>query len=210
MTANISCKDLDALLAEGDEVSLHAAARHAEGCAACRALLDDFDDISATARSMRVTWPSDTLWPRIERALAAQPQPRRHSPVWQIAAAVLLLVALGAAALVAERRSRDDAFNRVILQRAAVEEVERTERDHLAAIDRLEKLAEPGLQSAQSPLMVRYKEKLMLLDDAIAECEAGVRINRQNAQLRRQLLSVYSEKQRTLQDILREESHESR
>jgi len=58
--------------------------------------------------------------------------------------------------------------------------------------------------------MVSYKEKLMLLDDAIAECQAGVRVNRQNAQLRRQLLSIYTEKQRTLQDVLREEAHESR
>src|SRR5207237_305070 len=78
------------------------------------------------------------------------------------------------------------------------------------ASDRVEKLAEPKLEQAQSPLMVSYKEKLMLLDDAIADCRTAIRTNRQNANLRRQLLSIYTEKQRTLQDVLREESHESR
>lgn len=211
MTSNISCKDLDALLAEGDEVSLQAAARHAAGCAECRKALDASNDISAVARTMRATWPSDTLWPRIERALAERQRPRRSSfHAWQIAAAVVLLAALGALAWYADRRTRADEYNRVILQRAALEDVERTERDHLAAIDRLEKLAEPALDRSASPLMVRYKEKLMLLDDAIAECQSGIDVNRKNAALRRQLLSVYGEKQRTLQEVLREESHETR
>ena len=49
----------------------------------------------------------------------------------------------------------------------------------------------------------------MLLDDAIAECQANIDRNRQNAHLRRQLLAIYTEKQRTLQEVLREESHAS-
>ena len=46
----------------------------------------------------------------------------------------------------------------------------------------------------------------MLLDDAIAECQTNIDRNRQNAHLRRQLLTMYSEKQQTLQDVLREDS----
>ncbi|HVX30931.1 MAG TPA: hypothetical protein VHA53_10665, partial [Nitrolancea sp.] len=61
----------------------------------------------------------------------------------------------------------------------------------------------------QTPLMVSYKEKLMLLDDAIAECQQNIDNNRQNAQVRKQLLAMYSEKQRTLQDVLREGDHVS-
>ena len=49
----------------------------------------------------------------------------------------------------------------------------------------------------------------MLLDDAIAECQAGIDQNRNNAHLRKQLLAVYSEKQRTLQDVLREDNRVS-
>ena len=170
---------------------------------------NEYDEISAIARTMHAAWSSDSLLPRIQRAIDAE---RRHQRVqlWQLAAAVTVLVALAALGLYAQRRVREDAFNQAILQRNALEQVERAERDHVAAIDHLETLAGPKLETAESPLMVSYKEKLMLLDDAIAECQAGIRVNNKNAQLRRQLLSIYSEKQRTLQDVLREESHESR
>jgi len=170
---------------------------------------NEHDEISAVARTLHATWSSDSLLPRIQRAIDAE---RRHQrfQMWQLAAAVTILVALAAIGLYAQRRVREDAFNQAILQRNALEQVERAERDHVAAIDHLEKLAGPTLERSESPLMVSYKEKLMLLDDAIAECQAGIRVNHQNAQLRRQLLSIYSEKQRTLQDVLREEAHESR
>ncbi len=49
----------------------------------------------------------------------------------------------------------------------------------------------------------------MLLDEAIAECQSNIDQNRQNAHLRKQLLSMYSDKQQTLQDVLREDSHVS-
>ena len=85
--------------------------------------------------------------------------------------------------------------------------MEKAEQQHVAAIDHLEKLAEPKLDTPDTPLMVSYKEKLMLLDDAIAECQKGIESNRNNAHLRKQLLAIYSEKQRTLQDVLREGNH---
>ena len=63
------------------------------------------------------------------------------------------------------------------------------------------------LDQPTTPLLVSYKEKLMMLDDAIAECQSAINRNRQNAYLRTQLLTMYSEKQRTLQDVIREENH---
>jgi hypothetical protein len=52
-----------------------------------------------------------------------------------------------------------------------------------------------------------YREKLTLLDTAIAECRAQVERNRHNAHLRRELLDIYAEKQRTLQQVLQEEKN---
>jgi len=170
---------------------------------------DEFDELAATARTMHATWPSDTLLPRIQRAIESEKR-RARMRRFQIAAAFVLLAAVGALAWYAQRRVHENEFNRAILQRTALDQVERAERDHVAAIDRMETLAEPKLGQSESPLMVTYREKLMLLDDAIAECQAGIRMNRQNAHLRRQLLSIYTEKQRTLQDVLREEAHEGR
>ncbi len=207
---NITCEQLDDLLLEGDSYSLQIAARHAEDCPRCLQTLTEWNEISAAAGSLHTTWENDMLWPRIERALR-QERRRGRNHLWRIAAALLLTIGLGAVSWRALHvRSEQQAFEKRIINASAVEEVEAAERRHQAAIANLEKLAGPKLDEAPTPLLVSYKEKLMLLDDAIAECQANIQQNRQNAHLRRQLLAIYSEKQKTLQDVLREDvSHAS-
>ena len=143
----------------------------------------------------------------LERAIRAE---RKRSPSrWlrHAAAAVLIIVGLGAPLFYMLRvQTREAAFDRTIIRVSALDEVERTERDYTRAIGKLEKLTDAKLEDSESPLMISYKEKLMLLDDAIAECETNIDQNRQNAHLRKQLLAMYSEKQQTLQDVLREDS----
>ena len=207
-----SCERFRDLLLEGDPVSMEEATNHAAGCAGCARDLASWNEIATTARSLRTTWQSDLLWPRIERGLQrAAPPRRRIAAVSAIAATVLLTLGLAIAAWFGLRaRSDRAAFDRVILREHALEDVESAERAHVEAIGKLEEIAAPGLESPASPLMVSYREKLMLLDDAIQECQTSIRQNRQNAHLRRQLLAVYSEKQRTLEDVLQEEtSHAS-
>ena len=203
----VNCAQLDDLLFDGSPLAMETAARHAEQCEACAEKLAEWNEISATAQSMRATWNNDLLWPRIERALRAE---RRKSSrwLWQVAAAIVLVVGLGSTMYYALRvQTHDAAFDRDILRVSALDEVEKAERGHVAAIDKLEDLAEGRLDAPGTPLMVSYKEKLMLLDDAIAECETLIEQNRQNAHLRRQLLAMYSEKRQTLQDVLREDSN---
>ena len=203
---NITCEQLDNLLLEGDPHSLQIAARHAEDCPPCMQTLTEWNEISAAAGSLHTTWDNDMLWPRIERALR-QERRRWRGHLWQIAAALILTVALGAVTWrVLQVRNEHRAFDAVILKNDAMTAVESAEQKHEVAIANLEKLAEPKLDEAPTPLMVSYKEKLMLLDDAIAECQANIKQNRQNAHIRRQLLAIYSEKQKTLQDVLREDS----
>ena len=200
---NITCNQLDDLLLEGDRFSLEVAARHAQSCDACMQKLADWNEISETARDLHATWNNDLLWPRIERAIRDEHRGTR-TRVWQIAAAFLLLATLGATAFIAYRRMHTSAFDKTILNASVVDEVERAEQAHIAAINHLESMTAPKLDQASTPLMVSYKEKLMMLDDAIAECQTAIQKNRQNAYLRTQLLTMYSEKQRTLQDVLRE------
>jgi hypothetical protein len=204
---NITCNQLDDLLLEGDSLSVEAAARHAQSCDACMQKLASWNEISATARELHASWNNDLLWPRIEKAIRNE----RHSTrtrVWQIAAALLLFAALAATAWVAHRRMRAaNEFDEAILKVSAVDEVERAEKAHIAAINHLESLASAKLDQPSTPLMVSYKEKLLMLDDAIAQCQTAIDRNRQNAYLRTQLLTMYSEKQRTLQDVLREENN---
>jgi len=203
------CETFDALLLEGDEASMAAAARHADGCDRCRQQLDDWNDISATAKSLHATWQNDMLWPRIERSLnnVGRASARRF---WEIAAAVVLTIGIGGGTWYGlHERAEQRAYDRAILRDQALLQVEQAERAHVAAINQLEKVASPKLDDPSSPLLVSYKEKLMLLDGAIAECETVIQQNRNNAHLRKQLLTMYSEKQRTLQDVLREGPHAS-
>jgi hypothetical protein len=204
---NMRCEDLDTLLAEGDPLSMQMAAKHAAGCPSCMDRLASWNEISEVARGMSATWNNEMLWPRIERAL--RDERRRRSALWQIAAAVVLLAGLAVVGWKAHQKIRASEFDNAILRAAAVDQVEQAEKAHLAAIDRLEKLLEPKLNEGTTPLLVSYKEKLMVLDDAIAECQTNIERNRQNAHLRKQLLAIYSDKQRTLQEVLREERHVS-
>lgn len=204
----IQCEQLDDLLLDATPQSMELAARHAAQCAACAEMLAAWNDLSTTAGSMRKDWPSDLLWPRIERSLRAERKPALPRWLWQVAAALVLTTGLGATMFYAVReQTRDAAFDHTILRLTALDEVERAERAHVDAIENLEQLTEAKLDAAETPLMISYKEKLMLLDDAIAECRANVDGNQQNAHLRRQLLAMYTDKQQTLQDVLREESN---
>jgi hypothetical protein len=205
----INCNQLDDLLLEGDRFSLELAARHAQSCDTCMQKLAGWNEISVTARELHATWNNDVLWPSIERAIRNERRGTR-TRVWQIAAAIFLLAALGVTAWIAQRRVHASAFDETILRASAVDEVERAEKAHIAAINYLESLTATKLDQPSTPLLVSYKEKLMMLDEAIAECQGAINRNRQNAYLRTQLLTMYSEKQRTLQDVLREDnSHAS-
>jgi len=206
---NINCDQIDNLLLEGDRSSMELAAKHARGCVACLEKLAAWNDISETAQSLQTSWPSDTLWPRIRRAIDAEKRTHFVNTMWRVAAVLVLTIGIGGGTFYGIHARRQAAFDNEILRVSALDDVERAERAHIAAIDHLEKIAEPKLEETQSPLMVNYKEKLMLLDDAIAECQTNIDRNRQNAHLRKQLLAIYSEKQRTLEDVLREGAHVS-
>jgi hypothetical protein len=95
---------------------------------------------------------------------------------------------------------------RRLLTDEALREVERSEAAYMRSIERLSALAAPKLASADSPLLANYREKLLVLDSAIADCRAQLEQNRFNAHLRRELLAVYQMKQATLTEVLQEET----
>jgi hypothetical protein len=207
---NIDCSNLDDLLFDATPLSMRTAEEHAAKCASCAEKLKAWNDISATAKSMQTTWQNDLLWPRIERALREE---KRRTPLRglsRIAAVALLTLGLGSTMWFTMREQvRDAKFNTKILQNSAMDEVEKAERQHVQAIANLQKFADAKLENTDSPIMVSYKEKLMLLDEAIAECQANIDRNRQNAHLREQLLAMYSEKQQTLKDVVQENTNVS-
>jgi hypothetical protein len=65
------------------------------------------------------------------------------------------------------------------------------------------------VNTPSSPLAANLRERLLVIDAAIADCRAEIERNRFNAHLRRQLLSIYQEKRQTLEQILELEQHVS-
>ena len=219
MTA--SCRDLERALSGADPALLAAFEEHAGACEACARELSEWRRIGEAARGLRRSWDSPDLLPRIRQALAEQStgaaeiessETRSARWRWVPAASIAALFLIATAGLWVFRNSggREPLTEHwrttkaPILTDAAIDEVDRAEQAYLASIDKLSKLAEPALSNASSPVLVNYREKLTVLDAAIRELKASVDQNRGNTHLRRELLAVYQEKQRTLQSLMKE------
>jgi len=214
-----SCQDLDRALAGTDPELLAAFETHAASCPACGPELAEWRRIAETAPSLRRSWDSPDLLPRIRQALAEEstktteaPEARPRRLAWLPAVSIAALFLIATAGLFVFRNSggREPLTEHwrttkaPLLTDAAIDEVDKAEQAYLASIDKLSKMAEPALAGATSPVLVNYREKLTVLDSAIAELKASVDQNRGNTHLRRELLAVYQEKQRTLQSLMKE------
>jgi hypothetical protein len=220
------CRRLDAALAAGDSASLEAARRHGETCARCAERLAAFDAISSAAPSLKKSWESPGLWPKIREALVKEsfapaggraPEPERAprtAPVWPAWIPIAAIATLFLVSFVGLQVFRPSLGDRQIfgvrslpknplLTDAALEDVEKNERDYVRSIDNLARLAQPRLDAAATPLLVSYREKLLLLDNAIAELNDQIQQNRYNAHLRRQLLGIYAEKEQSLREVMK-------
>ena len=217
------CRDLERVLQDaGADRELAAAfEQHAAGCADCGRALAEWRQVSSAARMLSKSWDSPELWPRIREALAEESQraPAREPESrggfgwsWLPAASIAALFLIATAGLWVFRNSggRDPltahwkTTKDPLLTEQAVDEVDTAEKAYLASIEKLSRLAEPRLAGASSPVLVNYREKLDVLDSAIAELKASIDQNRFNTHLRRELLAVYQEKQRTLQNLMKE------
>ena len=227
---NIRCEEWEVMLRESEDCQASPALiAHARQCSTCAEKLRQWQEISNAARSLQKSWHSPDLWPRIHQALAAESQhaPARIFPqswkvlgtvfrYWRIPAAafMLLLIAISAVWILRqnyrapETAGRETASEQRLLSEQALREIEAAEAAYIQSIEKLSSLIQPALDGASSPLMMNYREKLMLTDSAIAECRANIDRNRFNAYLRKELLSIYQEKERTLADVIKENKNE--
>lgn len=202
---SFDCADLERALREGGR-TLERLRSHAETCASCCEELRLWDAISAEAPHLRRAVSSTDLWPRIEARIQQHRAMDRRSE-WRAiaAAAAMLAIATLAAALLLRTPPATPSASREFLTEQALHEVERAEAAHREAIDRLSRLV--NVQAAATPLALQYREKLLLLDSAIAELRVHAEANRFHASLRTELVTLYGEKQRTLQDLHEHETY---
>jgi len=213
---NITCNDRERIFLDGTPEEWAALEAHASNCTACREEVAAWKNLSVAATELHEEWDSPYLWPRIERVLAEQSAVGKTSwwqrllgswnltsLEWQTAAAALLLLLLtGTAVWIASHQNHGDQFAGRFLKDPAIREVQKAEAAYEQAIDRLDAQARPQLDKAATPLMASYREKLQVLDSAIADLKSQADINPGNGHLRRQLLAMYQEKQDTLEEVL--------
>lgn len=214
----MTCNDRERIFEDGTPAEWAALEAHAAGCAICAEELRAWRALSVAAQELRDYSESPALWTRIERALAAEttakPQlaERRRwfsflpsIPLgWQTAAAgaLVLVLTLCAGWIYLRRPVRDGESDKSLLKSAALKDVETAQAAYVQAIDKLAAEAKPGLENSSTPLLANYREKLLVLDSAIADLREQAGMNPSNAQLRYQLLAMYQEKQRTLEEVL--------
>lgn len=185
------------------------------------------DELSEAARGLHSEWESPDLWPAISGGMReierAEGNARVRRGRWQaFAAAAALLLAVGAAVIVVRELTQRrveraapvvaDVQDGRLLSDEALVEVERAELQYIAAIEALAgkaAAARSGASADASPLLAHLRERLLVIDAAIVDCRAEIERNRFNAHLRRQLLAMYQEKRRTLEEILEQERHAS-
>ena len=221
---NVTCGDRDGIFEDGTPAQWAALEAHAATCAACAEEVRAWKALSFAAAELRDYSPSPALWPRIETALVANTAPALapslrdqlsawlgFSLSWRLAAvsafALLLLVSGGLIyrhQTIAPTRPADSSHfaQDPLLKTKALDNVEKAETAYVQAIDKLALEAKPQLDKPETPLMANYREKLQVLDSAIDDLRAQAGENPSNAHLRYQLLAMYQEKQRTLEDVL--------
>jgi hypothetical protein len=158
-------------------------------------MIEDFDaELSQAARQLHREWESPELWARVAaQAKLPAPAPRPWRWALAVAATVLLAVALWQPLF---RR----AHNPALLTDEALREVQQAEAAYTRSIEKLSAVAGPTLDRSPAPLAAAYREKLDVLDSAIADLKQTAEGNRYNAYVETQLASLYREKQKTLQD----------
>jgi hypothetical protein len=213
---NVTCVDRERIFMEGTADEWAALEVHAASCSECGEEVRVWKSISVAAGELKQDWETPYLWLKIERRLADQ-MAEKPSRIrvwlnsvgmmgfhWQtIAALALLVVVTGTATwMVLRQGDSGKGTPQVFLKNKAVDDVERAEAAYERAIDKLEAQARPRFEVPATPLMASYREKLLVLDNAITELREEAGQNPANAHLRRQLLAMYQEKQETLQEVL--------
>jgi hypothetical protein len=216
---NVTCKDRERIFEDGTAAEWAALEGHATKCAACAEEVRAWKSLGVAAKELQDYSASPELWARIERALAEEDARRAQRaerkrwfsflpniPVgWQTALAgafVLILTVSVGWMYIRGPFVKPVQHDSSLLKSSALKEVESAESAYEKAIDKLAAEAKPQLDDPATPLVANYHEKLLVLDSAIDDLRAQAGLNPSNAQLRYQLLAMYQEKQRTLEEVL--------
>jgi hypothetical protein len=211
------CERFEKALSRGEE-AIAALEPHALHCEECRESLRLWKQIEEAAPSLKKSWETPSLLPGVVRGIEAEkgklqaaPAPRRRLSWIPIAAAASLFVLSMAGLYVfkpgesaRDPLARPSFGKEALLGEETLKEVENAESNYLASIAKLSSLAQARMSNPETPVLASYREKLQLLDSAIADLRSQLESNRFNTHLRKELLAMYQEKKRTLEEVVKE------
>ena len=208
------CTRFEQALSRG-EAEIAALETHALTCADCRDALSLWKEIPEAAPSLKKSWETPRLFPGVARAIAAerakpaQAPGRRLSWIPIAAAASLFVLSMVGLYVFKPAESgremvRPSFGKEALMGEDTLKEVETAEENYLGSIAKLSSLAESRIANPETPVLASYHEKLQLLDSAIADLRSQLEGNRFNTHLRKELLAMYQEKKRTLEEVLKE------
>jgi anti-sigma factor RsiW len=172
--------------------------RHLEGCATCRALVEDMRSIRGAAFMLDRHEPKAATWSKLQAAIAAEPAPkgrlldiswgRRSLPVWLGAAAALILATVfGVWPLLNRTPARHDASATAAAsdEPATVESVtaefEAAEKHYQKAIDDLQTIANKDTGELDPQVAAVLQKNLTLIDQAITESRDALKAQPSNS-----------------------------
>jgi anti-sigma factor RsiW len=197
--------------------------RHLEGCANCRALVEDLRSLRAAAFLLDRREPKAETWSKLQAAIASEPAPGRLLsmpgvrrslgdggwPVWLGAAAALILATvIGLLPLMNREpeRADDSAQTEPLETEVTVESVsaqfEAAEKIYQKAIDDLQTLANKDTGELDPQVASVLQKNLTVIDQAISESRAALKLQPSNANAQSGLFDALRTKVAVLQQTV--------
>jgi len=139
------------------------------------------------------------LWPDIERALLHKKKVYPLYRNWILRVAAVLILAVS---LTLYLSNREESTHTMILSQAALQKVEKTEREHMNAINQLEQAAREQLSQIDVEIASLYRTKIETIDAQIERCKAALEENPANTHIRKYLLAALIDKKETLNELI--------
>lgn len=188
---------------------------HRRTCAECQEAFKLDSLIEQESRKLPAPESAPYLWTRIEKELRSEKEKTQRSPfvafcshilsprqhlVYKVAA--LLIICISISYFVFFRSPAIHYESQHLLTSSALTRVEEMEKEYEQAITELEKITLPIVASADTDLLLLYRDKLETIDAQIARCKEALEDNRADAHIRRYLLAAYQDKKETLTELL--------
>jgi hypothetical protein len=206
----MKCEDLNQTLVDLVDGRLDGAGqrdveRHLEGCANCRALVEDLRTIRAAAFMLDRREPKAETWSKVQAAIAAEPAPkgrlldmgsrrmgrggRTNWAVWLGAAAALILATvIGLLPLMNRAETGHDdsaeagaAAPGEVTVESVTAEFEAAERHYQKAIDDLQTIANKDTGELDPQVAAVLQKNLTVIDQAISESRDALKAQPANA-----------------------------